>query len=417
MSAFLADPRTSELPPERTWLAYKTQGNFSTAVVAVVAYNGAMQPSAMVCSDGVTVDRTNPTVSSVHLDHVYIRPGFASERAEGAPVWLVRDDRTRVLVRDTGAGVPGSSCANPEIGALAVNPRLPSFPVALDANTSMPLRMPPAEEAALCASLGAAGTVAYHFAGGSHLSVRWLGGDDESGIRDFHVIVASEAEVKGDLFARMGIPSHKRQHMTIKNANIEDGSVFYIVVVAVNNAGLEGIEIAGPFEVDTFMPSAAPDDAVSVSNRTGMPSMEVDSSLVTCNVPLPTPPSPLVLLSRTTDTPFQAQCRRRLHPSFTMSGDGQCRHARNGRERCAVADVQPEGVCPPRRRSFHRRSRHWCFRPVGSAVCVAARPLRWQGSVGSVQGGPRKYSLPRRECPDNTHHGASVHAFAAGNLP
>ena len=42
----------------------------------VVAYNGAMDPSLPVCSDGVIIDQTPPEVFGVHLSNAFMRDGL-----------------------------------------------------------------------------------------------------------------------------------------------------------------------------------------------------------------------------------------------------------------------------------------------------------------------------------------------------
>ena len=53
-----------------------------TYYTSVVAYNHALEPSHVVCSDGVTIDTSGPEVTSVHVTHTYIKPGLVTDGEE-----------------------------------------------------------------------------------------------------------------------------------------------------------------------------------------------------------------------------------------------------------------------------------------------------------------------------------------------
>ena len=50
-----------------------------TYYTTVVAYNNALGPSHPVCSDGVTIDTTGPSVASVHVNHAFVKPGLVTD--------------------------------------------------------------------------------------------------------------------------------------------------------------------------------------------------------------------------------------------------------------------------------------------------------------------------------------------------
>lgn len=67
--------------------------------VTVVAFNSAIEASAPVCSDGVTVDSTEPAVTEVYVSGARITGGVISARREGKEeVWFVDSERRRRLV-------------------------------------------------------------------------------------------------------------------------------------------------------------------------------------------------------------------------------------------------------------------------------------------------------------------------------
>ena len=64
---------------------------------SVVAYNKALEPSKVVCSDGVTIDRTPPEVSSIDIKHARVKPGLVRDPTSDE-VWFVGNDRKRCKV-------------------------------------------------------------------------------------------------------------------------------------------------------------------------------------------------------------------------------------------------------------------------------------------------------------------------------
>ena len=90
-------PLTSTSPAQQTtsnmvvWTAPSPETYYTT----VVAYNGALQPSQPVCSDGVTVDRQPPVFGGVVIPGGIVREGLVQS---GGEVWFVYSDRERALV-------------------------------------------------------------------------------------------------------------------------------------------------------------------------------------------------------------------------------------------------------------------------------------------------------------------------------
>lgn len=74
-----------------TWTA-SSPGTFFTTVVA---YNGALQPSSPVCSDGITIDKEPPVFMGVVIPGGIVRPGLVRN---ADAVWLVYANRERVQV-------------------------------------------------------------------------------------------------------------------------------------------------------------------------------------------------------------------------------------------------------------------------------------------------------------------------------
>ncbi|CAG2236399.1 unnamed protein product [Mytilus edulis] len=61
--------------------------------VSILAYNNAMSPSNVVCSDGITLDKTVPEVANITLKHAQIKQSIAC--SSGTP-WLINSDLSKV---------------------------------------------------------------------------------------------------------------------------------------------------------------------------------------------------------------------------------------------------------------------------------------------------------------------------------
>lgn len=87
-----------------SWIAPEA----GTYYITVVAYNNALQPSATVCSDGVTVDSEPPSFEGVSIPGSVVKPGLVVSSLLGE-VWLIGEDRERVYV---GLASENEVCVN-----------------------------------------------------------------------------------------------------------------------------------------------------------------------------------------------------------------------------------------------------------------------------------------------------------------
>ena len=65
--------------------------------MTVVAFNTALEPSAPVCSDGVTIDTTPPTINHVYVSGAHVAGGVVLGHSP-TEVWFVDGERRRRLV-------------------------------------------------------------------------------------------------------------------------------------------------------------------------------------------------------------------------------------------------------------------------------------------------------------------------------
>ncbi|XP_078701246.1 uncharacterized protein LOC144927586 [Branchiostoma floridae x Branchiostoma belcheri] len=204
-----------------------------TYFCTVVAYNHALDPSAPVCSDGVTVDVTPPTLTAIHVDHLAVRPGVVKDA--GGDVWLIDQRRHRVLVLD-----PPAQCLTvPQVNNIDdYAPRRD-----LVTNTTLTNQY--------CTRHSGAPTTNY-VSMDRNLFVSWIG-EDESGIYDFSVGLSSTSSTSSpDIMpftSTTGIPELRFSH-----PRLSQNSQFHLVIKAENSAGLTTVKAVGPTIVDITPP-------------------------------------------------------------------------------------------------------------------------------------------------------------------
>ncbi|XP_078661603.1 uncharacterized protein LOC144905733 [Branchiostoma floridae x Branchiostoma belcheri] len=204
-----------------------------TYFCTVVAYNHALDPSVPVCSDGVTVDVTPPTLTAIHVDHLAVRPGVVKDA--GGDVWLIDQRRHRVLVLD-----PPAQC----LTAPRVN-NIDDYAPRLDLVTNTTLSNQ------YCIRHRGPPTINY-LSVDRTLFVSWIG-EDESGIYDFSVGLSSTSSTSSpDIMpftSTTGIPELRFSH-----PRISQNSQFHLVIKAENSAGLTTVKTVGPIVVDITPP-------------------------------------------------------------------------------------------------------------------------------------------------------------------
>ncbi|XP_019614830.1 PREDICTED: uncharacterized protein LOC109462712 [Branchiostoma belcheri] len=204
-----------------------------TYFCTVVAYNHALDPSVPVCSDGVTVDVTPPTLTAIQVDHLAVRPGVVKDA--GGDVWLIDQRRHRVLVLD-----PPAQC----LTAPRVN-NIDDYAPRLDLVTNTTLSNQ------YCTQHRGPPTINY-LSVDRTLFVSWIG-EDESGIYDFSVGLSSTSSTSSpDIMpftSTTGIPELRFSH-----PRISQNSQFHLVIKAENSAGLTTVKTVGPIVVDITSP-------------------------------------------------------------------------------------------------------------------------------------------------------------------
>ncbi|XP_070557450.1 uncharacterized protein [Ptychodera flava] len=204
----------------------------------VIAFNRAMAPSKPVCSDGVTIDVTGPTVWNVIVDDVYIKPGLVKDG--NGTVWYVDDRRNRQQIDN--ASYRCSDIARTEIN-------IDSFPISeVDSNKTY-VNMQDAE----CLSIDGASEVGF-LRSEHYLSVKWTGQDSESEIYDYEIGISNTPSAL-DPNIMPFTSTHAHSEFLTYHPNLGEGVEFYLIVRATNRARLSTTKVIGPFIVDVTAPA------------------------------------------------------------------------------------------------------------------------------------------------------------------
>ena len=212
-----------------------TVKNSGTYYVSVVAYNNALEPSDVVCSDGLAVDDTPPTLQHISVDYLRSKPGLIKQNTS-KEIWLVDENRRRRLLKEFE-----TICDHNTLLVSDVN----IYPLA-SVNLSS---LPPWQ--AQCPYGPSSPYLFTHV--NRVLSVSWTGSDDQSGIHDYEMgIGRTQSDDPPSV-----LPFHSTagiSHYSQKIESITEGMEYFIIIQATNKAGLKTKKAIGPIIVDITAP-------------------------------------------------------------------------------------------------------------------------------------------------------------------
>lgn len=214
-----------------TW----TAPGVGTYYVSVVAYNNAFRPSAVVCSDGITVDVTEPYFEGVSIPRAVITPGLA--RSTDGVVWLIGPNRERRLVRENEGCTSQSSLISAQ--------ELSKYPVSSVTEVVEPT---------LCAQYEPFSPSVTYLTSDHVLNVSWSAGDD-SGVHDYQIGITSAGNYSQDPASITYTSTAGHSHYSVYNpAILSNGNRFYLSIMARDFAGLVTRLDIGPVVVDIVPP-------------------------------------------------------------------------------------------------------------------------------------------------------------------
>ncbi|XP_041351011.1 uncharacterized protein LOC121369994 [Gigantopelta aegis] len=240
---------SSDLTKTQATETYSTQAEWDAPsdekyYVTVVAYNPAMAPSHPVCSDGVVVDSSPPQVTEVAILDSRIVGGLVKS---GSDVWLVRNDRRRLLVQS-----PNNECLTKATSVSDVS-HLPVYKMengdTMTVDTSVCV-----QENGMPTGFVDKMYIFKEF----KLHMNWSGSDPQSGIYDYEIGFASSKDGAASPDLMSFTSTHHHDHAQLFHDNVNAGREFFVIIKAINKAGNSGSKVIGPVIVLTQKPTFNP---------------------------------------------------------------------------------------------------------------------------------------------------------------
>nr|KAG5704406.1 hypothetical protein BaRGS_031112 [Batillaria attramentaria] len=209
--------------------------------VSVVAYNGAMKPSGVACSDGITYDTTPPRLLNVSITHA--RTGSEVACTQPDQPWLVNTNMTRVRLART------SDCLN----------LCTSLPTASDVEHLPVSSNHTIEEEAsghFCRTLPKMTEDSYIVLPSDYLKMKWAAVDAESEMEEYHVGMGRDRTTASAPDLLPFTPTHGHHSYHARHSGLGHGAVFFIFLRALSKAGLHVQLTLGPVLIDETPPVA-----------------------------------------------------------------------------------------------------------------------------------------------------------------
>ena len=204
--------------------------------VSVIAYNHALSPSKVVCSDGVIFDKSLPNISNISLKHSKIKESVACLDGKA---WLIKENLVKVAM-DVSACL--SKCKNKSDDIIAkFIPESKAYSNGLNISEFICQNMPLYN-----------GHVIY--VPNDVLDVRWDISEDRSQITGTYVGFGNDPrsiegpDIQG--YVEVHHPTRYIQH----HPGLIGENIFYIFIRVVNRAGLESKVWLGPILADETPP-------------------------------------------------------------------------------------------------------------------------------------------------------------------
>ncbi|XP_056015772.1 uncharacterized protein LOC125675332 [Ostrea edulis] len=213
-----------------------------TYYVCVVAYNRALEPSKPVCSDGVTVTTTVPTVSEVYISSAHVRESLVTD-VERTMYWVVSRNRHRRLIAE-----PTADCVSKAVPL----PDVDMFPVDYYKNGSY-IQV---NGSVFCVNTSTTSAISSPvLSKSSHIILSWSA--NETIIHDYEVGLATVFGSRApDVMAFRSTNQHRHTHLM--HTDLPEGEPFYFIIKTISKANVEGIQSIGPCFVDTTLPAFSP---------------------------------------------------------------------------------------------------------------------------------------------------------------
>ncbi|CAC5414424.1 unnamed protein product [Mytilus coruscus] len=235
-----------------TFATYTAPG-IGTYFFTVVAYNRALDHSDPVCSDGVTIDTTVPTIKEVTVNNTIVKGGLVTDVAK-TNYWILSSDRTLRLIANPTTECSTKATEKTDLDLYPVQRYENESAVEVDGNV-------------FCEnSTGAPTSSGLSMFTSNMFSVSWIVDDLPAKIYDYEVGLSSTAGSTAPDLMNF-ITTNQNPHIRIQHADIPDGTEFYIIIKGISGSNVEGLVSIGPCFMDTTPPDFSGTITLSLSDQ------------------------------------------------------------------------------------------------------------------------------------------------------
>lgn len=209
---------------------------------SVIAFNNAMAPSSVACSDGILLDKTPPHISNITVRNLMVSPSVG---CTDETFWFVTENLTKIEIQCN------RTCMNSQTQTL-----LRALPVT-SYNSNVPDDV----------CLQNAFMNEYLYLGNDFLDISWDIFDEESKIEDVFIGIGSSLSTISSPDISGYTKTHHNTFYRLKHSGIARNAVINIFVKALNKANLESVTAVGPIIIDETPPSCFNKPTVETTER------------------------------------------------------------------------------------------------------------------------------------------------------
>ncbi|KAL8573303.1 hypothetical protein ACOMHN_032765 [Nucella lapillus] len=212
---------------------------------SVVAYNGALEPSGVACSDGVTYDTTPPSLRNVTIAHARSgRMMIGCTQQPHQAAWLVGENLTRVALYSNNSSACRGVCSGPS-PALDVLHLLVSSPHVLGL----------AESEQHCRTLPKMSKDSALVLPSDYVHIAWQGHDEESQMEEYYIGLGGDLATSSAPDILPFTPTHAHTAYHAGHLGLGQGDQFFVFLRVLSKAGLNGSVTLGPVVIDVTAPT------------------------------------------------------------------------------------------------------------------------------------------------------------------
>ena len=234
--------------------------------VSMVALNNAMEPSNVICSDGISRDISPPPILNISLKHAkWSYSTYCSENT----TWILRSDLVKVQLPDSDE--PGCESNS---GSILVE----AIPTALDIDENHPISdMIKRANKTIDELFKSYDSNEIIYIPNDRISLEWNVVNDISQIDEFLIGFGRTADERDAPGLVDYVSTHTKRFFEIHHAAVGTDEEFFMFLKAVSKAGLETIIPIGPILIDETPPNVQFIPAVTIDAGDILVGWDVDT--------------------------------------------------------------------------------------------------------------------------------------------